>query len=88
MGEVELEAPYHLKTAQKKIKYGLTWKTLFWAPRQRLVDRKSWHDNTCQADKCTLYIYYIPILEDWDKSSYVFINDSTTTTSCSQYLSH
>ena len=86
MGLVELTAPYCLETAQKK-KYGQTCKALFWALRQRILDEKGWHHNVCQADECTLHKYYL-CYSDWDKSSYVFINDSTTTTSCSQYLSH
>ena len=75
MGEVELAAPYRLETAQKKTKYGQTWKTLFWALRQRLLDEKGWH-SVCQADECTLHIYYL-YYSDWDKSSYIFITDST-----------
>ena len=33
-----------------------------------------------------IYITYVRVKSDWDRSSDVFINDSTTTTSCSQDL--
>ena len=62
MDEVELAVPYRLET-EKKTKYGQTWKALFWALRQRLLDKKGWYHNVCEADECTLHIYYIPMLE-------------------------
>ena len=48
--------------------------------RQRLVDEEVLHHNAGHVDECTLNIYYL-CYSDWDRGSYVFINDSTTATS-------
>ena len=61
---MELAASYRLKTAQKKAKYGQTWKTWFWALRKSIVNEKI--DIIMPARQMNvryMYIAYVRVTE-------------------------
>ena len=62
MAEVKLAVPYRLETEKKQNmdKLGRLCSE-HWD--KGLLDEKGWYHNVCQADECTLHIYYIPVLE-------------------------